>query len=407
MALNHLQITRLSPAEKPYKVSDGGALYLIVQTTGAMLWRMNFKHRGRQRTLHFGRWPDLSIAAARRLRDDARAKLAEGVDPIEAASEAERQARLSQSSTFRIVAEEWVAKNEREGISPVTLDKIRWLLSKAYPALGHKALADITPFETLSVLRKVEMQGHYESARRMRSVLSRIFRYGIATARAEKDPAADLRGALTTPKVRHRAAITDPKEVGKLLHKIDGYGGRGTTVYALRLMSHLFVRPIELRTAEWAEFDFDEAVWSIPAAKMKMRRPHRVPLSRQALELLQEVKTLTGHRQHVFPALGAPKRPMCENTLNAALRRLGYTEDEMTAHGFRAMAATLLNEMGCWNADAIERQLAHMDSNQVRAAYARGQYWDERVRMMQFWSDHLDQLKAAAGRSASAVAKAA
>lgn len=396
MALNHLQITHLTASEKPYKVTDGGALYLVVQPTGSKLWRMNFRHLGRQRTLHMGAWPDVSIAAARRLRDDARAKLAEGIDPIEASKEAERLARLAQTNTFRIVAEEWVAKNEREGLSPVTLDKVRWLLAKAYPDLGHKPLPDITPFETLTVLRKVEMKGRYESARRMRSVLSRVFRYGIATSRAERDPAADLRGALTTPKVRHRAAIVDPKEVGKLLNAIDGYSGRGTTVLALRLISHLFVRPIELRTAEWTEFDFEAAVWSIPAAKMKMRRPHRVPLSRQALALLGQLKLLTAHRQYLFPAQGAPKRHMCENTLNTALRRLGYTDDEMTAHGFRAMAATLLNEMGCWNADAIERQLAHMDGNQVRQAYARGQYWDERVRMMQFWSDHLDELRAEA-----------
>jgi len=245
----------------------------------------------------------------------------------------------------------------------------------------------------LLVLRKVEAGGRFESARRMRSVLGRVFRYGIATARCDRDVAADLRGALTTPRTTHHAAITDPQEVGILLKTMDGYTGQAVTRLAMRLSPYLFVRPGELRQAEWSEIDVEKAIWSIPAERMKMRRPHRVPLSRQVLEMIEELREITGHRQHLFPCMGRPRKPMSENGVNQALRRLGYETGEMTAHGFRAMAATLLNEMGRWNPDAIERQLAHQEASSVRRAYARGEYWDERVAMMQHWSDYLDGLR--------------
>lgn len=243
------------------------------------------------------------------------------------------------------------------------------------------------------VLRKVEANGRYESARRMRSVLGRVFRYAIATARAERDAASDLRGALITPKVKHLAAITNAKEAGALMRAIEGYTGHEITAVALRLSPYVFVRPGELRKAEWSEIDLSRGIWSLPAEKMKMRRPHRVPLSRQVVELLRELHKLTGDGKYLFPSFRSVAQPMSENTINAALRRLGYAQTEMTAHGFRAMAATLLNEMGIWNPDAIEKQLAHLDGSQVRRAYTRGEYWDERVKMMQHWSDHLEQLR--------------
>ena len=220
-----------------------------------------------------------------------------------------------------------------------------------------------------------------------------MFRYAIATARANRDISADLRGALASVKVTHRAAITRPMEVGSLLRVIDGYKGSSVTLAALKLLPHVFVRPGELRHAEWGEFDLEDAVWTIPAIKTKMRREQRVPLSRQALTIIASIETDARLSPLVFPSLRSAKRPMSENTINAALRRLGYAQDEMTAHGFRAMASTLLNEMGKWNPDAIERQLAHADGNKVRRAYTRGEYWDERVRMMQHWSDYLDQLR--------------
>ena len=259
--------------------------------------------------------------------------------------------------------------------------------------IGNRPISKITPQEILAVLRKVEATGRYESARRMRSVISRVFRYAIATARAERDLAADLRGALTAPKVKHHAAITTRKEFGALLRAIDGYNGHEITAIALRLTPHLFVRPGELRQAEWAEMDSDDRVWSIPAEKMKMRRPHCVPLSRQVFELLEELHHFTGHGRYLFPSFRTARRCMSENTVSAALRRLGYSRDEMTAHGFRATAATLLNQSGLWHPDAIERQLAHLDANATRRIYTRGEYWDERVRMMQHWSDYLDELR--------------
>jgi len=393
MALTHVQIMNAKPREKAYKLPDSETLYLVVQPSGAKLWRMNYRYLGRQKTLHFGAWPTVGIAAAREQRDEARKKLAAGLDPAAEKRVATLARKIAADNTLKTVAEEWFAKNQREGRAPVTLDKIRWLLGMAYPMIGSLPISKISPQEVLAVLRKVEATGRYESARRMRSVLSRVFRYGIATARTERDVAADLRGALITPKVRHLAAITTPKEVGGLLRAIDGYTGHPITAIALRLSPHLFVRPGELRQAEWTEIDARAAVWSLSAEKMKMRRPHRVPLSRQVLELLEQLYALTGHGRYLFPSFRTPRHCMSENTVNAALRRLGYSQEEMTAHGFRAMAATLLNEMGIWNPDAIEKQLAHLDTSMVRRAYTRGEYWDERVRMMQHWSDYLDELR--------------
>jgi integrase len=246
----------------------------------------------------------------------------------------------------------------------------------------------------LAVLRKVEAKGNLETARRLLQFASQVFRYAIATARLTSDPTRDLRGALTAPKVKHHAALIDPIAVGALLRAIDDYDGNYVTQYALKLAPHVFVRPGELRHAEWQEIDFEAALWTIPAGKMKMRKPHRVPLSSQALELFGHLRAIVGDRQgYVFPSIRSTARPMSENTINGALRRLGFTGDEMTAHGFRAMASTLLNESGKWHPDAIERALAHQDSDNVRAAYHRGAHCAERVEMAQWWSDYLERLR--------------
>lgn len=391
--LTQLQITSAKAKAKPYNLSDGQGLVLIVQPTGSKLWRFRYRYGGAQKTLHLGPWPTLSLADAREKCREARKTIAAGLDPVLEKKRARITARFSVATSFKEVALEWLAKCEREGRADVTVDKIRWLLGMAYPLIGSHPINSITPTEALAVLRKVEAKGRYESARRMRSVLSRVFRYGIATARCDRDVAADLRGALTTPKTTHHAAITDPDEVGILLKTIDGYSGQAVTRMAMRLSPHLFVRPGELRQAKWSEIDVEKAIWSIPAERMKMRRPHRVPLSRQVLAMIEELREITGHREHLFPCMGRPRKAMSENGVNQALRRLGYETGEMTAHGFRAMAATLLNEMGRWNPDAIERQLAHQDVSAVRRAYARGEYWDERVAMMQHWSDYLDSLR--------------
>jgi integrase len=292
-----------------------------------------------------------------------------------------------------VIAEEWLAKQDREGRAAATIKKNRWLLEFAYPIIGDRPIRDISAPEILIVLRKVESRGTYETARRLRSTCGIVFRYAVATARAETDPTFALQGALTTPKVTHRAAIIDPSGAGALLRAIDGFDGQPATRAALKLAPHVFVRPGELRTAEWHEFDLEQALWTIPAAKTKMRRVQKVPLSRQSLQILENIRELTGNGPLVFPGVGNRRRPLSENTLNAALRRLGYDKSEMTTHGFRAMAASLLNEMGTWNPDAIERQLGHVEANDVRRAYARAEFWDERIQMMQHWSDYLDELR--------------
>lgn len=391
--LTYIQINAAKPREKAWTLSDFQGLHLQIQPNGSKLWRFKYRFLDKQKTLHLGGWPTISLADARVRRDEAKKKIADGIDPALEKKRARIAAKYAAANTFEAVAKEWLVKCERDGLAPVTVDKIRWLLAKAYPLVGTIPIAQITPHEVLAVLRKIEAKGAYESARRMRSVLSRVFRYGVATVRCDKDVAADLRGAIAVPKVKHFAAITRPSEVGALLRAIDGYTGHKVTVMAMRLSPHVLLRPGELRQAEWTDIDFDEAIWFIPAERMKMRRPHRVPLSRQVIAMLRELHEHTHWWKYLFPCLGKPRKAMSENAVNQGLRKLGYTTDQMTAHGFRAMAATLLNEMGEWNPDAIERQLAHVDTNQVRRAYARGEYWDERVVMMQRWSDYLDQLR--------------
>lgn len=291
------------------------------------------------------------------------------------------------------MAEEYIAKKEREGLSAVTLKKAKWLLRLLSQRIGPRPLAEITAPELLAALRVVEERGNLETARRMRSFAGRVFRYGIATGRAERDPSFDIRDALTAPKVTHRAAILDPAELGKLLRAIDAYGGLSSTVLALKLAPHVFVRPGELRHAEWGEFDLKKAVWKLPEHKTKMGRAHNIPLSRQSLVILDEAEKLTGGSNYVFPSPSSLRRPLSENTLNGALRRMGFGKEQMTAHGFRATASTLLNESGKWHPDAIERALAHGKDGNVRAAYHRGAYWIERVEMAQWWSDLLDELR--------------
>jgi integrase len=393
MGLTAVAIKAAKGCAKPYKLTDSDGLHLLVLPSGGRYWRMNYRFLGKQKTLALGVWPEVELADARAKRDEAQRLLVKGIDPAEQAKLDKVAASVAVANNFQAVAEEWVAKVEREGLSPVTLKKIRWLLSFTYPALGRRPIADILPHELLAVLRTVEMRGRHESAKRIRATCSQVFRYAFATARADRDVAADLKGALTVPKVTHRAAITTPIKVGRLLRAIQGFEGHPVTSAALKLLPHVFVRPGELRYAEWADFDLDKAIWTIPPHKTKMRRVHSVPLSRQALDIIAGIETDVALSPYLFPSLRSVQRPMSENTINAALRRLDYAQDEMTGHGFRAMASTLLYEMGKWNPDAIERQLAHADNNAVRRAYTRGEYWNERVAMMQDWSNYLDQLR--------------
>ena len=396
MALTDVAIKSAKPRGKPYKMGDADGLFLLVQPSGGKLWRLKYRLDGREKKLGFGTYPDVSLADARKRRDDARELIAMGKDPSREKQREKVRKRMQADNGFSAISAEYCAKRRRDGDkawSPATAKRSEYLLSLLDKSIGGMAINEIEPPDVLAAIRKIEGKGNLESARRTLQLASAVFRYAVATARLASDPTRDLRGALTAPTVTHYGAITDPQGVGELLRAIDGYEGQGLTKLALQLAPHVFVRPGELRHAGWGEIDLEGALWVIPAEKMKMRKAHQVPLSRQSIEVLREVRPVTGPTGYVFPSMRTRTRPMSENTINAALRRLGYASDEMTAHGFRAMASTLLNESGKWHPDAIERALAHGDKDKVRAAYHRGQHWKERVEMAQWWSDYLDQLR--------------
>jgi integrase len=390
MPLSDARCRSAQPGSKLQKLTDGGGLQLWLQPTGAKLWRFAYRFGGKQKLLAIGVYPTIPLARARQVREDARRLLADGLDPsVEKKRKAEAQAG---APTFHGIADEYIAKLRREKRSEATIAKIEWLLSFANAAFGDEPIGQIAAPAILKVLQSLEARGRYESARRLRSTTGSVFRYAIATARAETDPTYALQGALAHVKSSPRAAITDPQRFGALLRAIDAFEGQPSTRIGLQLLALLFPRPGELRLAQWPEFDLQRALWTIPASRMKMRRPHRMPLPCQALELLSALR-LISNGNFLFPGVRSPSRPISDGTLNAALRRLGYTKDEATGHGFRATASSLLNESGKWHPDAIERQLAHIEGNSVRAAYARGEHWDERVSMIQWWADYLDQLR--------------
>lgn len=394
MPLTAAEIRALQPSRNETKLYDSQGLYLLVSPNGSKHWKMRYTVAGKERKLSFGRYPDVSLKDARKERDDARQLLASGADPSLAKKKAKIKASLATANTFHSLAEEYIdTKMVREGAAKATVDKARWFLSLLKPAIGTMPITEVDPQMLLAPLKKLEARGTLETAKKCRSFASRVFRYGIWTGRCTVDVARDLQGALTSPKAKNYAAILEPAAFGALLRAIEDFDGSAITKFALRLSPHLYVRPGEMRHAEWEEFDLDEAIWRIPPGKMKSRRKHDVPLSRQSVAILRELNNLTGPDGYVFPALHTTLRPMSENTVNAALRRMGFSKDEMTAHGFRATASSLLNESGRWHPDAIERSLAHGESNAVRGAYLRGTHWKERVEMAQWWSDHIDQLR--------------
>lgn len=389
--LTEASIRAAKPREKPYKLKDERGLYLLVQPTGARLWRLRFYAEGRESMLSLGAYPDVPLKLARERRDQARQEIARGIDPA-----AQRRAkRAARAETFKAIALEWLEK-QRHKMSESSYRKSTWLLEDLlFPYIGEKPIAAIEPPDLLAALRRTEARGHHETAHRAKWKAGQVFRYAIATGRARHNPASELREALAPVKVTHFPAITDPTRIGALLRALAGYSGQPATEYALRLAPLLFVRPGELRAARWEEFDLerDDPVWRIPAERMKMREEHLVPLSTQAVQLLSELRTITGPEGLLFPSLRSRHRPISENTLNAALRRLGYAKTEMTAHGFRAMASTCLNELG-YPPEVIELQLAHAERNKVRASYARGKALPARRKMMQDWADYLDGLAA-------------
>ena len=346
MALTNTAIKAARSRSQTYKLFDGKGLFLSVEPSGGKLWRLKYRFDSKEKKLALGAYPETGLKEARHRRDEARKLLGTGIDPG-AQRKVERLCRaVRRADTFQAIADEYIEKKTREGLAPVTLAKARWLSLLLAPKIGARPIIEITAPELLAALRSVEVKGNLETARRMRSFAGRVFRYGIATGRAERDLSSDIRDALTAPKVTHRAAILDPKEVGELLRAIDDYSGQSSTVLALKLAPHVFVRPGELRQAEWNEIDLGKAVWIIPAHKTKMGRDHQVPLSRQAISILELALKFSGNKRYVFPSVSSAKRPISENTLNGALRRMHFRKDQMTAHGFRATASTLLNEFG-------------------------------------------------------------
>lgn len=389
--LTEPKIKAARPKEKPYKLFDERGLYLFVTPSGGRLWRLKYRLNGKEKLLALGAYPDVPLKRAREKRDEARRLIADGIDPS-AQKKAERQAS---ADTFSALAKEYL-QVKRSSLNPKTIAKAQWLLDDwLNPSIGSIHVKKLRAAEVLAVCRRLEAKGKYESAHRARALASRVMRYGVATGRCEHDPCAYLRGALKPVKVTNRAAITEPAKLGELLRAIDGYQGQPSTAYALKILPYLFVRPGELRAAEWREFDLesDEPLWRIPAGRMKMKEQHVVPLARQVVVLLKQLQPITGDGPLLFPSLRSSKRPISDNTLNAALRRLGYSGDEHVAHGFRSTASTLLNEQG-WHPDLIELQLAHAPRNKVRAAYNRAERLAERRKMMQAWADYLDGLKA-------------
>ncbi|WP_230629746.1 tyrosine-type recombinase/integrase [Sphingomonas sp. Leaf37] len=401
MPLRDLEIRALKPEARVYKRTDERGLYLEVHPNGSKLWRFKFAHLGKDKRIALGRYPEVGLADARRKRDEAREKLRDGVDPGAERKRAKLVAIFNAANTFGDIAKEYIDKMVIEGRADATTSKANWLLEQLAP-IAASPIADLKPVEVLAALKRIEAKGKHETARRCRSFAGRVFRYAVATGRAEADPTAVLRGAIITPKTKHHSAILDPLAVGGLLRSIDDYAGHLVTRLAMQLLPHVMTRPGELRQAKWPEFDLENAVWKFPAERMKMRRPHAVPLSRQVVAYLVELKALTGPDGFVLPAFHTSRRSLSENTINQAFRRMGYAVGEVTAHGLRTTASTLLNESGKWSPDAIERSLAHADKDAVRGTYNRGFYWEERVAMHQWWSDYLDSLRASAPVAACA-----
>jgi integrase len=392
MPLTDATIRNARAPERARKLYDERGLYLLITPGGRRWWRLKYRFDAKEKLISLGTYPDTGLKQARQRRDDARKLLAEGVDP--SAERKSKKAKLATraSSNFEAVAREWFERFSPSWAATHSQTIIRRLEANAFPFIGSKPIADITSIELLTMLRRVEARGAVSTAHRIKQIFGQVFRFAVATGRAFRDPSADLRGALSPERERHFSALTNPGDVAGLMRAIRAYRGSFVVKHALRFSALTFGRPGEIRRAEWNEMDMNEWLWRISAQRMKMRREHVVPLSRQAKSLLQELQPLTGNGRYVFPSGRVASRPMSENAITAALRYMGYEQGQMTAHGFRTMASTLLNEQG-WSADAIERQLAHAERDEVRGAYNRAEYLVERRRMMQAWADYLDALE--------------
>jgi integrase len=395
MPLTDAKVRNAKPKNKQFKIFDTDGLFLVVSPAGGKWWRFKYRFGGKEKLISLGTYPEVSLAQARGRRDEARKQVADSIDPSQV-RKALKNTTIQNESTFEVVAREWHTRFTPTWTPGHASTIKRRLELNVFPWIGERPIIEIKAPELLMVLRRIESRGALETAHRVRAICGQVFRYAIATGRAERDPAADLRGALPPVKPKHLPAITDPEKVAGLLRAIDGYQGSFVTKCALRLAPYLFVRPGELRQMEWAEIDFEAAEWNIPAEKAKTRQPHRVPLARQSLGILRELNPLTESSRYVFPSPRSPKRPMSNNGVLSALRRMGFDKEEMTGHGFRAMARTILDEILQCRPDFIEHQLGHAVRDPNGRAYNRTAHLAERRKMMQTWADYLDGLKAGA-----------
>jgi len=392
MSLTQFAIVSAAPAEKSYKLSDGAGLSLLIEPNGSKLWRFRYFFGGRENMMTLGSFPTVPLAEARRKRDEAKKLLAAGISPAQKKRADKTAAAAAAQNTFGLIAAEYIANLEAQSVAKPTLGKNRWLLEQLAAPLARRPIAEIMPAELLDILKRIEKSGRRESAKRLRGVIGAVFRYAVVTLRATSDPTALLRGALLKPIVNHRAAITDEVQVGALMRSIDEFDGWPTLRAALLLTALTMARPGDIRGMRRSEINFEKSLWRIPAERTKMRRPHDVPLSAQAVKVLQEIWPLSDHGDLVLPAIRSAERMLSENAMNSALRRMGYTKEEMTSHGFRSTASTILNERG-FNPDVIEAALAHQDEDPVRRAYNRATYLPERTKLMQEWADLLDTFR--------------
>ncbi|PVE54003.1 phage integrase central domain-containing protein [Rhizobium rhizogenes] len=391
MPLTDVRVRNAKADAKPRKLADSNGLYLYISAAGGKSWRLDYSFFGKRKTVTFGTYPALGLSEARGLRDEAKRQLAEGLDPSLAKKRQQLLAKAAAGNTFGMIAEEFIDKLRRDKRAEPTIAKNKWMLNELAAKLHPYPITQIAPRDILAVLNAIEKSGRVESALATRSTIGRVFRFAIATARAETDPTSALRGALQRHVPVSHPAFTTRKELGGAMRAIYGYEGWPSLVAALKIQALCFARPGETRSMEWTELDLRNAVWTIPAQKAKMRREHQVPLSRQAVDVIREMKDLFSERRYVFPSMMSGKKLLSENSMNSALRRMGVRGEEHTAHGFRSSASSILNESGEFKPDAIEAQLAHLDSSKVRRVYNRTVYWEERVRMMQWWADVLDE----------------
>ena len=394
MPLNTLKAKQAKPKERDYKISDEKGLYLLVKTTGAKYWRLKYRIAGKEKLLALGVYPDVSLEEARDRRDEARNHINNDLDPIEIKRANKTTKLKAAENSFKNIAQKWYEK-QKPHWSDSHSKRVKAALQRdLFPSLGNRPLLSISATDLLEILRKIEARGTIESAHRVKQIAGQIFRYGIATGRAEYDPTSDLKDALATPVKTHLAAITDPEEVGKLLLAIDSYEGSYTIKNALRLAPLVFVRPIELRHAEINEINLEDAEWLIPSNKIKIKRDHIVPLSKQALHILKNQIQLAASEKYVFPSARSPNRPMSDNAILVAMRSMGIPKEKMSGHGFRTMARTLLDEELGFRIDLIEHQLAHAVKDSTGLEYSRTSHLHQREEMMQKWADYLDSLKA-------------